>query len=43
MIAMRRCVSRPIRSGGSGKTFEEMLEEQLKLEKEKLGKMSVRS
>ncbi|XP_060785293.1 centromere protein J isoform X2 [Neoarius graeffei] len=31
---------RPISSGGSGKTFEEMLEEQLKLENEKLSKIS---
>ncbi|MCJ8732243.1 hypothetical protein PDJAM_G00209100 [Pangasius djambal] len=31
---------RPIRSGGGGKTFEEMLEEQLKLENEKLSKIS---
>ncbi|KAG7331454.1 hypothetical protein KOW79_005423 [Hemibagrus wyckioides] len=31
---------RPIRSGGSGKTFEEILEEQLKLEDEKLSKIS---
>lgn len=36
------CVPRPIRSGGSGKAFEEILEEQLKLENEKLSKISVR-